>query len=420
MRRSLPRGVRVLIVSMNYAPERTGIAPYSSALALSLSGESQVASSRVIAAHPHYPQWDIWPGFGAWKDIRCEDDVAVRRLLHYVPKKPTSVRRGISELSFAVRVIFAGWGRPDVVVAVSPSLFGAAGAVLRCKVFRVPIVTWVQDLYGAGVTERGGRLSALVSRAFYAVEQATFRNSDRVVVIHDRFREQLLRNHNRMDANSVEVVRNWTRTAQFEFQLDRETERSRLGWNDKFVVVHTGAQGRKQGLDRLLLMAEEIAPSHPDVLWVLIGNGSERSKLERLASGKRFVEIWDPLPNEEYAAVLEASDAFVVCEAPGVAEAAVPSKLTTYFRANGPVLGVLDPSSVTWSEIYTSGGGLTVRHSTEELSSAIDSLKKSSQLSQSLSEKGRRYCSSVLDADTNLSKLSKIVLRAARRRGSSA
>ena len=46
---------RLLIVSLNYAPELTGIAPYSTGVAEHLAAFGYDVS--VIAGMPHYPEW---------------------------------------------------------------------------------------------------------------------------------------------------------------------------------------------------------------------------------------------------------------------------------------------------------------------------------------------------------------------------
>ena len=57
------------------------------------------------------------------------------------------------ELAFGVRLMFARWGRPDMVVLISPALFSTGLAMLRVRWGwkRVPAAVWVQDLYSQDV-----------------------------------------------------------------------------------------------------------------------------------------------------------------------------------------------------------------------------------------------------------------------------
>ena len=50
-------GASICVVGINLAPETTGIAPYTTALALTLAAAG--ASIHVVTGIPHYPQWTI-------------------------------------------------------------------------------------------------------------------------------------------------------------------------------------------------------------------------------------------------------------------------------------------------------------------------------------------------------------------------
>jgi colanic acid biosynthesis glycosyl transferase WcaI len=49
------RAVRVAILGISYAPEPTGIAPYTGGLARALSERGH--DVQVLTGYPHYPQW---------------------------------------------------------------------------------------------------------------------------------------------------------------------------------------------------------------------------------------------------------------------------------------------------------------------------------------------------------------------------
>ena len=120
---------RTLVFGLNYPPEMTGIAPYTGAMSQGLSARGYAV--RVLTAHPHYPDWRITPGYGQWSVTEQIDGVTVTRLLHYVPRRPSSGRRAVSEATFGFRLWTTRWGRPDAVVAVSPALIASAMALRR-------------------------------------------------------------------------------------------------------------------------------------------------------------------------------------------------------------------------------------------------------------------------------------------------
>lgn len=344
--------------AQNYAPEPSGNAPYVTSLAegLAASGGFDV---RVVTAHPYYPDWRIAPGYGQWARDEERAGVHVRRKLHYVPARPSMARRLLSEVSFGMRSIFTRWGRSDVVVLVSPSLFACALIMLRAKVFapRTPVVTWVQDLYTLGVAETGS--SSTIADLIGRVEGAVLRTATKVVVIHDRFRSSAERLFH-LSSERIEVVRNWT-------HIDppspgrRAEARRRLGWSDDEVVaLHTGNMGVKQGLETVVQAAAIADKTGADVRFVLLGGGNQRERLRAAGDGIAALEFIDSLPDDEYALALVAADVLVVNELPGVSGMAVPSKLTSYFAAGRPVVAATDPDGVTAEEIRASNAGVCV------------------------------------------------------------
>ena len=93
--------MRVLIFSGPYAPEPSGVGPYSAGLAESLIADG--AEVAVIAANPSYPHWRLYAGFAQWRwSHRTENGVAVHHCPVYVPANPSGVARLLHYLSFAL------------------------------------------------------------------------------------------------------------------------------------------------------------------------------------------------------------------------------------------------------------------------------------------------------------------------------
>src|SRR6478735_10683440 len=93
---------RVLALGLNYPPEPTGISPYTGSMARGLARRGFI--TRVLTAHPHYPDWKVKPGYGQWSRNEHLDGVAVTRLRHYIPAVPKGLRRLASEISFGARL----------------------------------------------------------------------------------------------------------------------------------------------------------------------------------------------------------------------------------------------------------------------------------------------------------------------------
>jgi colanic acid biosynthesis glycosyl transferase WcaI len=335
-------GVDVCIVGINFAPETTGIAPYTTAMARALDAAG--ARVRVITGLPHYPQWKIVDDgyrFGMrWNEVH--GGIPVTRVRHAVPVRPTLLGRARMELSFFVQatlILLAD--RSSVVVAVSPSLAGLAAAVLTRRGRPVGVV--LQDLTGSGAAESGttgSRAAAVIG----AVEYALLRRVSLVGVVAPEFGSVAVSQG--VAAAAVVHLPNFTHITPVT--ASRYQARARLGWDpERFTVVHTGNIGMKQGLESVVEAARLAAVAGSDVQFVLVGDGNQRRTLERAGDGLSTLRFVDPLDAEDYPYALAAADVLLLNERPGVRAMCLPSKLTSYVSSGRPVLAAVEPGGIT-------------------------------------------------------------------------
>ncbi|WP_036291180.1 glycosyltransferase family 4 protein [Microbacterium sp. MRS-1] len=347
----------VSILSLHYPPEPTGNAPYTGSLAAELAARGV----RVVAhvGQPHYPEWKFRPGYEQWSRVENVEGVEVHRRRHYVPRPPRGVRRLLSELSFGLRLLFARIRAEDRVVVVTPALFAAAVVLLRLKLRPTRrVFVWVQDIYTLGLAETGqggGAIGSVTRR----VERWVMRRADTVVVIHERFAKYVTESLS-VEGSRVAVIRNWTHLPAAP-SVSRDEARVALGWpRDQRLVVHTGNMGSKQGLANVIDAAKKAEQGGLRLKFMLVGDGAERQALEVRAEGCSAIEFVDPLSAELYPLALAAADILLVNEKPGVAEMAVPSKLTSYFNSGRPVVAATDLGGITASEIHAAGAGMVI------------------------------------------------------------
>jgi len=344
---------RVLVVGLNYPPEHTGVAPYTAGMARGLSRDYDV---QVVTAHPHYPEWKISDGYGAWRQDERDADVAVRRLRHYVPANPTGPTRVLSEVSFAARALASRMRRPDVVITVSPALLPVLSARVMAKRWGVPLGVVVQDLYSRAMVEvglLGDRSGGPATR----LESFALKGADGLVAIHERFAQTMVDGLG-VDRDRITVIPNWTHVPPPA--RDRDETRRRLGWGGETVVLHAGNMGAKQGLEHVVDTAALADRSDDRLRFVLMGNGNQRSDLERRSRNISGIDIIDGVPDSEFTDVLAAADVLLLHERPGVVEMCVPSKLTSYFAAGRPVLAVTSAHSAAAHEIQAASAGTVV------------------------------------------------------------
>lgn len=390
------RSLNTLILSLNYAPEPTGNAPYSTKLAEGLKKRGM--NVKVLTGFPHYPEWTIRQGYKGHSIREIISEVPVHRLRHAVPAKPTALSRLHMELSYGLRSVFVSWRDTEVVLAVSPALFSTGLAVLKARLIRKPIGVWVQDLYSRGLEETQGR-TTVSSKLMKIVEGSILRSATEVSVIHQRFRDYAVEEL-KVPSHRVTIIRNWSHITIDEAK-DSSLTRSRLGWaKTDFIVLHAGNMGVKQNLENVIDAARIAEERGSKIRYVLLGHGNQRAKLQDYAGGLANVTFIDPLPDSEFADAIQSADALLVNEMPGVREMSVPSKLTSYFATGLPVIACTENDSATADEIRASNSGLLVSAGQPgHLQEAAERLEMNPELAASLGSSGIPYVNRTLSED---------------------
>lgn len=395
----VPNELSLLLVSLNYAPEQSGVAPYSTNLAEGL--QTLGSDVRVLAGFPHYPQWEPHAGYRGMTMRQRIKGVRIKRLRHHIPSKSSFLSRIHMELSFGLRVLLTPWHKPDVVLTVSPALFASGITIGKARASGAPVGIWVQDLYSRGIEETKGRSSPL-SRLAKAIEGRILRSASGVIVIHERFREYVVAELG-VSAEKVRVIRNWSHI-DVPKQVDREAVRAHMGWlPGEIIALHAGNMGVKQDLGNVIEAARLSSSTANKVRFVLLGDGNQRPALEAHARGVENLSILEPLPDEAFVSALQAADVLLVNELPGVREMSVPSKLTSYFATGQPIVAATEPDSATADEIRSSGSGIHVRSGNPAgLLAAVEMLASDPALAAKCSASGIPYAKTILSEESAL------------------
>lgn len=388
----MPETLDILILGINYAPEVTGVAPYTTGVARGLAAEGHRV--QVITSFPHYPAWRTTPGYEkGWRVREWDGDVELIRVRHPLPRNSVGPGRVLMELVFAAQCLVGGRRRPDLILVMSPALLSVASALLRRRGGRTAVGAVSQDLYSRAFLETaalGGRGAERVAQ----LERALLSRADGVAVIHTKFRDTLALLG--VDAGRVTVIRNWAHITPSS--ADRAATRAALGWApDETVVLHAGNMGHKQGLENVVEAARLADRRGDKVRFVLLGDGARRRALQEAADGVGSVEFVDPLPTGPFEDALAAADVLLLNEKPGVSDMCVPGKLTSYFAAGRPVLAATDPRSGAAAEVGAAGAGTMVAAGDPALllKTAVALAEEPAALAE-MSERGRAYAEATL------------------------
>ncbi|GLQ34007.1 glycosyltransferase WbuB [Amylibacter marinus] len=355
--------MRVLILGINYDPELISTALYTAGMARFLG--DQGADVRVITAHPYYPDWKIFAHFKWWRyhNRREGSDIAITHCPHYVPKNPSGVKRLIHQISFAltalpVALIYGVSKRPDVVIAIAPSLLSTPVAWLAAKLGGAKTWLHIQDFeaeaaVATGLFRRGGRLAS----AALSFERWIIRRFDRISSISCGMVAKL--DEKGIAADKTYEFRNWANLTHIS-PLPRSKEaKAALGITADQVVLYSGNIANKQGLEVVPRIAQNMA-DRADLCFVICGDGPFLPKLKQLCADLTNVVFLPLQPLEQFNQLLAMADIHLLPQIAGTGDLVLPSKLTNILASGRPVVANSAPTDPLAIEIRGCGTAVAV------------------------------------------------------------
>ena len=368
--------MRVVIVSLNYAPEEIGIGPYSTGLARGLVGRG--VNVTAITGHPYYPRWKVFPQFvgKAW-DRQTEHGVNICRCPHYVPARPTGLRRTLHLLSFGLAAFVPALRaalrrrseRPDLVICVVPALFSVPCAWVLARLTGAKLWIHVQDFeigaaFATGLIKDG----ALGGFARW-IEKRLLQCGDIVSSISPQMCAKL--REQGCDPGRIVEMRNWANAPGRDPDAG-QSYREQWGLEHKQVVLYSGNIANKQGIDIIVDVARLMA-GREDVVFVVCGEGPNRANLEVCAQGLTNIQFHDLQPAERLGQLLGLATIHVLPQLRGTADLVLPSKLANMLASARPVVATADQGTALYEEVE--GCGLNIPPGdAEAMAAAIERL----------------------------------------------
>jgi colanic acid biosynthesis glycosyl transferase WcaI len=230
---------------------------------------------------------------------------------------------------------------------VQPLLIRVVTAVRGTKLVYFP-----QDIYPEIAVSSDLLSEGFLSRLLCAVDSWVIRHSDRVVTIsHDM--ADYLKSRCNLDKAPV-VIRSFSPVQKPRPPMQSETPDRPL----RFVFA--GNIGRFQNLDALVEAFAKVNSN--DAVLEFLGNGRERSRLEKLVRDRGITSIrfHDFLPVEQAFGFVAHCHIGVISLRPGIFRYAFPAKTYTYIGAGLPLLVFVETASELSRIVRERGIGVAV------------------------------------------------------------
>jgi colanic acid biosynthesis glycosyl transferase WcaI len=399
--------MRILIHSINYAPDLTSTGKYIGEMGEWLAQRGHEV--RVVTAPPYYPAWQLGEGYSAGR--YRQERVAgadVWRCPLWVPSKPTGAKRLLHLASFAassflVMLSQRTW-RPDVVLVTEPPLFCVPQAKLAARLSGAKTWLHILDFEVDAALQLGMLRGNRMARLLHGIEYLVMQNIDRTSTISKQMRLRIV--ENRVPEDRVYLFPNWADTEFVRPLLpDRGIRREFGAGPDDVLVLYAGNMGEKQGLE-LVLDVAALLRGRTSIKFAMVGGGAAWQKLQRAAEKRKLANLrfFPVQPLERLPLMLAAGDIHLIVQRREAADLVMPSKLTNILAAGRPSIATVEPDTAVYDVLQGHDCGLTLPpESATGLVTSIAALAEDAGLRKRLGQNARRYAELYLQKDQILS-----------------
>ncbi len=353
----------------------------------------------VLTGFPNHPTGRLAKGYRGklWR-LMLKENVngikVVRTWLLPFPNRKT-FERLLNYSSFCASSSLTGLflSRPDVVIATSPQLLVGLSGWWLARFRRVPFVFEVRDLWPESLVAVGvGDERSMMYRCLAAIANFLYRRADRIVVVTEAFKDYLVEKK-RIAADKIVVVQNGVETDLFDPASLRQTLKSELGLERKFVVSYIGTMGMAHGLEKVLEAAMRLQETHPGIAFLFVGEGADRERLISLAGSMKLRNVrFEPEQSRERIPhyICSSDVCLVLLKKREIFKTVIPTKMLEFMACARPV--ILGVDGQARKIIENAKAGIFVSpESASDLIEAVVKMASDPVLCAQLGHNGRKY-----------------------------
>lgn len=369
--------MRVMLMGQHYAPEEISGSVLGTELATDLTKMGYEVA--FVTCAPNYPTGKVYPGYrNRLLSRETTDGVKVIRTWSYISPHKSFWHRILNYGSFSVTALFGGMaaGRPDILLSFSPPLPLCVAAWLLSRLWRIPWILNVEDIYPEIAVVTGVLRNRPAIAFFSAMERFFYRKATHIQVLSEGFRQNLLAKGVPPEKLSITPV--WADPDGVRPMPKENAFREQHGLSGKFVVMYAGNFGYNSSLEDVI-EAADLMKTEKDIRFVLIGEGVKKEELISLVEHKALknLVILPFQPRSAYEAMMAAADISLVTLSPDAHHTSLPSKTFNIMSSGRPILVVTPENSEIANLVQDAHCGIAISPGRPaELAQAILDLKK--------------------------------------------
>lgn len=299
----------------------------------------------VVTGIPNYPDGKFHNGYGLFKKRHeVVNGVKVTRLPIF-PRGNNKIMLMLNYFSYLLvawvwTLFHAMFHKYDRVFVqqLSPVMMSAPG-VLYKRLRKVPLYTWVLDLWPESLTAAGGINNKYVLGFFRHYVKSEYKHSDKILMSSRSFEKSILEYGDYKD--KLIYYPQWSDGNNGEAVIPEKAPVIPNG----FKLMFAGAVGEAHGFE-CTMQAALLTKEHKDIKWIIVGDGRRLDWVKSFVKEHGLEETVFTLgrfPSETMPWFFKQADVMLVTLSDDpLFKLYAPAKISSYMAAAKPIVAVLN------------------------------------------------------------------------------
>ena len=368
--------MKILIITENFYPERN--APSKRLFEHAKFWVKAGNKVTVLTSAPNFPIGKVFNGYkNKLYQSEVIEKIKIIRTWTFIAKNEKFLLRTIDFASFMITSFVFGLFQKkyDKIIVSSPQFLPVISGYLLSKIKGSQFILEIRDLWPESIVDLGAMSEKnLFINLFYKIAFFMYKNSDHIFVVTKSFKKYLI--NKGINENKITVIENgfnFEKSLTPNLDIDKIELKYALNRN-QFILSYIGTIGLAHGLETIL----ETAKNMHDVVFLIIGEGSEKTKLKQIALDEEIKNVIfiDSLKWQEIVNINQIISAHIIhLKDIPLFETVIPSKIFESMALKKPILAGLIGESLKIIEDSCSGLKV-IPENYKSLKNKIDFLKK--------------------------------------------
>ena len=348
--------MKILFITDNFPPEVN--APANRTFEHCREWVKEGNEVTVITCFPNFPKGKVYDGYkNKWNKVEIIEGIKVIRVWSFITPNEGLIKRTIDYISFSITSFIAGlFVKTDLIIATSPQFFTALSGRWLSFFKKRPWVFEVRDIWPEAIIAVGAMKRNFLIKIFELLEIRMYKNASKIIVVTDSFKENII--SKKINKNKIFVHKNGANLDLYK-PIEKNLELVKeLKIEGKIVFAYIGTHGMAHGLDFIFRSLKKIEHNNPNIHFLFIGDGAEKTNLTQLKKKLELnnVTMLPSVSKKEVVKYLSLMDyALVNLRKSDTFKNVIPSKIFEAAAMEKPILLGLEGETKKIIELYGCG-----------------------------------------------------------------